>query len=66
MKIRVVSSREKIVTLNLNEHVVHLPFRQSNKYIFGSAENCPKVEVLQLLQSYMGFQSPLKCSLGCR
>jgi hypothetical protein len=52
MKIRVVSSREEIFTLNSNERVVHLAFRPSNKDIFGLVETCPKIEVLQLPQSY--------------
>ena len=52
MKIRVVSSREEIFTLSPNERVVHLAFRPSNKDIFGLVETCPKVEVIQLPQSY--------------
>src|ERR1700690_58241 len=52
MKIRVVSSREEIITLNSNERIVHLAFRPSNKDIFGLVETCPKVEVIQLPQSY--------------
>jgi hypothetical protein len=52
MKIRVVSSREEIFTLNPNERIVHLAFRPSNKNIFSIVENCPKVEVIQLPKSY--------------
>ena len=52
MKIRVVSSRKEIFTLNPNERVVHLAFRPSNKDIFGLVETCPKLEVLQLPESY--------------
>jgi len=52
MKIRVVSSRDEIFTLNPNERVVHLAFRPSNKDVFGLVETCPKVEVIQLPQSY--------------
>lgn len=52
MKIRVVSSRDEIITLNPNERIVHLAFRPSNKDIFGLVETCPKVEVIQLPQSY--------------
>ena len=52
MKIRVVSSREEIFTLNPNERLVHLAFRPSNKDIFGLVETCPKVEVIQLPKSY--------------
>jgi len=52
MKIRVVSSKEEIFTLNPNERVVHLAFRPSNKDVFGLVETCPKLEVLQLPKSY--------------
>ncbi|MFZ2498382.1 MAG: DUF1699 family protein [Methanosarcina sp.] len=57
MKIRVVSSREEIFTLNPNDRIVHLAFRPSNKDIFGLVEACPKVEVIQLPKSYMGTVS---------
>jgi hypothetical protein len=57
MKIRVVSSREEIFTLNSNERIVHLAFRPSNKDIFGLVETCPKIEVLQLPKSYMATVS---------
>ena len=53
MKIRVVSSREEIFTLNPNERIIHLAFRPSNKDIFGLVETCPKIEVIQLPKSYM-------------
>ncbi|KKG77489.1 hypothetical protein DU43_09990 [Methanosarcina mazei] len=53
MRIRVVSSREEIFTLNPNERIVHLAFRPSNKDIFGLVETCPKIEVIQLPRSYM-------------
>ncbi len=53
MKIRVVSSREEIFSLNPNEHVVHLAFRPSNKDVFALVETCPKIEVIQLPKSYM-------------
>ena len=57
MKIRVVSSREEIFTLNPNERIVHLTFRPSNKDIFGLVETCPKIEVIQLPKSYMATVS---------
>ena len=53
MKIRVVSSRNEILSLNPNERVVHLAFRPSNKDIFLLAETCPKLEVIQLPRSYI-------------
>ena len=57
MKIRVVSSREEIFTLNSNEHILHLAFRPSNKDIFGLVEACPKIEAIQLPKSYMATVS---------
>jgi hypothetical protein len=53
MKIRVVSSREEIFTLNPNERIVHLAFRPSNKDVFGLIETCPKIDVIQLPKSYI-------------
>ncbi|MCQ1536231.1 DUF1699 family protein [Methanosarcina sp. KYL-1] len=51
-KIRVVSSRDEIISLNPNERIVHLAFRPSNKDIFALVETCPKIEVVQLPRSY--------------
>jgi len=52
MKIRVVSSRNEILSLNSNERVVHFAFRPSNKDIFLLAETCPKLEIIQLPKLY--------------
>jgi hypothetical protein len=52
MKIRVVSSRNEILSLNPNEKIVHFAFRPSNKDIFLLVETCPKLEVIQLPISY--------------
>lgn len=52
MKIRVVSSRDEILSLNPNEKVIHLAFRPSNKDIFLLVETCPKLEIVQLPKSY--------------
>jgi hypothetical protein len=52
MKIRVVSSREEIFTLNPNDRIIHLAFRPSNKDILTLVEACPKIEVIQLPISY--------------
>jgi len=57
MKIRVVSSREEIATLNPNERIVHMTFRPSNKDIFELVESCPRIEVIQLPKSYMATVS---------
>lgn len=53
MKIRVISSRNEILSLNPNEKVVHFAFRPSNKDIFLLVETCPKLEVIQLPKSYI-------------
>lgn len=52
MKIRVVSSRDEILSLNPNERIIHLAFRPSNKDIFLLVETCPKLEIVQLPNSY--------------
>lgn len=52
MKIRVVSSRDEILSLNPNEKVIRLAFRPSNKDIFLLVETCPKLEIVQLPSSY--------------
>lgn len=52
MKIRVISSRNEILSLNPNEKIVHFAFRPSNKDIFLLVETCPKLEVIQLPISY--------------
>jgi hypothetical protein len=57
MRIRVVSSREEIFTLNPNERIVHLAFRPSNKDILGLVETCPKIEVIQVPKSYIATVS---------
>jgi hypothetical protein len=53
MKIRVVSSKEEIFTLNPNEKIAHLAFRPSSRDIFALVETCPKIEVIQLPKSYL-------------
>jgi hypothetical protein len=52
MKIRVVSSKEEINTLEQNEEVIHLAFRPSNTDIFSLIMKCPKVKVLHIPSSY--------------
>ncbi len=52
MKIRVVSSKEEIDTLNLNEEIVHLAFRPSNKDIFKLILKCPEVKAIHIPSSY--------------
>ena len=52
MKIRVVSKRKEIETLDEGERVIHLAFRPSNKDIFDLVKRCKNVEVIQIPSSY--------------
>ena len=52
MKMRVISSRNEISSMNPKEKVVHFAFRPSNKDIFLLVESCPELEVIQLPSSY--------------
>ena len=52
MKIRVVSSKDEIETLDNNEEIIHLAFRPSNKDIFSLVIKCPNVKALHIPSSY--------------
>ena len=52
MKIRIVSSRDEINTLNPNEKIIHLAFRPSNQDIFSLVIRCPQVKALHVPSSY--------------
>ncbi|MDD2439522.1 MAG: DUF1699 family protein [Methanosarcinaceae archaeon] len=52
MKLRVVSSKEEIETLNENEEFIHLAFRPSNKDIFKLVIRCPNVRAIHIPNSY--------------
>jgi hypothetical protein len=52
MKIRIVSSRDEINTLNPNEKIIHLSFRPSNQDIFSLVIRCPNVKALHVPRSY--------------
>jgi len=52
MKIRVVSSRDEINTLNPSETIFHIAFRPSNQDIFSLVIRCPHVKALQIPSSY--------------
>jgi len=52
MKIRVISSKEEIETLNPNEEMVHMAFRPSNTDIFSLIMKCPQVKELHIPNSY--------------
>jgi len=51
MKIRVVSSKEEIPTIE-NEEIAHMAFRPSNKDIFTLVKTCPKLKAIQIPTSY--------------
>ena len=52
MKIRVVSSKEEINTLNPNEEMVHLAFRPSNTDILTLIMKCSQIKALHIPSSY--------------
>jgi len=45
MKIRIVSSKEEITSLEQSEKLIHLAFRPSNTDIFSLVQTCPNVNV---------------------
>jgi len=51
MKIRVVSSKDEIKTIEYNEKVVHFTFRPSKKDILLLVTQCPYVEAIHISQS---------------
>lgn len=52
MKIRIISKREEIKDLYPNEKLIHIAFRPSNTDIFGIIQKCPKIEAIQIPNSY--------------
>lgn len=52
MKIRVVSSKEEIASINEDEEIVHLAFRPSNKDIFILVQNCKSLKAIHIPTSY--------------
>ncbi len=52
MKIRIVSSREEIGSLD-KEKLVHLAFRPSNKDIFTLVQSCPNLKAIHIPGSYI-------------
>lgn len=53
MKIRVVSSKDEIDTIDKKEEMVHLTFRPSNKDIMILANKCPKLKAIHIAGSFM-------------
>jgi len=53
MKIRIVSSKEEIASLEQNEKLIHLAFRPSNADIFSLVQTCPNVKAIHIPASYI-------------
>ncbi|MCK5217191.1 MAG: DUF1699 family protein [Methanosarcinales archaeon] len=53
MKIRVVSSKDEIDSLDTQEEMVHLTFRPSNKDIMILVNKCPNLKAIHVASSFM-------------
>ncbi|MFV9630980.1 MAG: DUF1699 family protein [Methanosarcinales archaeon] len=53
MKIRVVSSKDEIDSLDMEEEMVHLTFRPSNKDIMILVNKCPNLKAIHVASSFM-------------
>ncbi|OGM10738.1 hypothetical protein A2Z22_00780 [Candidatus Woesebacteria bacterium RBG_16_34_12] len=53
MKIRIVSSKEEINSLESREKLIHLAFRPSNTDIFSLVQTCPNVKAIHIPTSYI-------------
>jgi len=52
MKLRVVSSRNEIQSLNPNEKMIHMAFRGSNVDYMNLMQRCPRLRAIQVPPSY--------------
>jgi len=52
LRLRVVSARDEIPTLNPNEKMVHLAFRASNVDFLNLMQRCPRLRMIQVPPSY--------------
>ncbi|KKF98303.1 hypothetical protein DU80_02160 [Methanosarcina mazei] len=65
MRIRVVTNRDEIPSLEQEERAVHLAFRPSDKDLFSLVKTCPSIEILQLpASSYDGLSKFIKMYLS--
>ena len=48
IRIRVVTSRDEILSLEIDEKAVHLAFRPSDRDLFNLIKTCPGIKLLQL------------------
>jgi len=52
MKLRVISSKNEIANLEVNEKMVHLAFRASNVDYLNLMQRCPRLKMIQTPSSY--------------
>ncbi len=52
MRLRVVSARDEIQSLNPNEKMIHLAFRASNVDFLNLMQRCPRLRMIQVPPSY--------------
>jgi hypothetical protein len=52
MRLRVISSKNEITSLNPNEKMVHLAFRASNVDFLNLMQKCPRLRMIQVPPSY--------------
>ena len=65
VRIRVVTSRDEILSLMPEEKAVHLAFRPSDKDLFSLLKACPEIELLQLpASSYEGLSKFIRMYLS--
>jgi hypothetical protein len=53
MKIRIVSSKEEINSLEPSEKLIHIAFRPSNTDILSLMQTCPDVKAIHIPASYI-------------
>lgn len=64
IRIRVVTSRDEILSLEHEEKAVHLAFRPSDRDLFSLVKTCPGIEILQLpASSYDGLSKFIRMYL---
>ena len=57
MKLRVISSKNDIDTLNPNEKLIHLAYHASNADYLDLMKKCPRLRMVQVLPSYHNTMS---------
>ena len=57
MKLRVISSKKEIDTLNPKEKLIHLAYHASNADYLDLMKKCPRLRMIQVLPSYHNTMS---------